>query len=117
MSSTLSIAVTEEKGNVPVTMLHLTGDLDGKTYQELESKANEVIGAGASNLLIDLSGVGFMGSAGLRALHGISNKVKAASGHMKLLNPSDAASRVFHTLGFDKHFDIHNNRETAIKAF
>jgi len=117
MSATLRIAVSEEKGNVPVTILHLTGDLDGKSYQELETKANEVIGAGASNLLIDLSGVGFMGSAGLRALHGISNKIKAASGKMKLLKPSEAVSRVFHTLGFDKHFDIHAELEEAIKSF
>jgi anti-sigma B factor antagonist len=117
MSSTLRIAVTEEKGSTPVTILQLTGDLDGKTFQELEAKANEVIGAGANNLLIDLSGVGFMGSAGLRALHGIANKIKTSNGHMKLLNPSDAVGRVFKTLGFDKHFDIHHDLETALKAF
>ena len=45
MSSNLRIAVSEEKGNVPVTILQLTGDLDGKTYQDLEAKAAEVIGA------------------------------------------------------------------------
>ena len=122
MSSALRIAVSEEKGNVPVTILHLTGDLDGKTYQELEAKAAEVIGAGASNLLFDLSGIGFMGSAGLRALHAVSNKLKTAgpggsTGKMMLLNPTDAVSRVFKTLGFDQHFSIHTNLEEALKSF
>lgn len=122
MSSALRIAVSEEKGNVPVTILHLTGDLDGKTYQELEAKAAEVIGAGASNLLFDLGGIGFMGSAGLRALHAISNKIKTAgrggsAGKMMLLNPTDAVSRVFKTLGFDQHFSIHTNLEEALKSF
>jgi stage II sporulation protein AA (anti-sigma F factor antagonist) len=122
MSSALRIAVSEEKGNVPVTILHLTGDLDGKTYQELEAKAAEVIGAGASNLLFDLSGIGFMGSAGLRALHAVSNKIKTAgpggsAGKMMLLNPTDAVSRVFKTLGFDQHFSIHTNLEEALKSF
>lgn len=122
MSSTLRIAVSEEKGNVPVTILQLTGDLDGKTYQELDTKAGEIIGAGASNLLFDLSGVGFMGSAGLRALHAISNRIKTAgpngsAGKMMLLSPSDAVSRVLKTLGFDQHFSIHSNLDEALKSF
>lgn len=122
MSSTLRIAVSEEKGNVPVTILQLTGDLDGKTYNELEAKAGEVIGAGASNILFDLSGVGFMGSAGLRALHAVSNRVKTAgpngsAGKMMLLKPSDAVSRVMKTLGFDQHFSIHSDLDEALKSF
>jgi len=122
MSSALRIAISEEKGNVPVTILQLTGDLDGKTYQELEAKAAEAIGAGASNLLFDLSGVGFMGSAGMRALHAVSNKIKTAgpggtAGKMMLLNPTDAVSRVLKTLGFDQHFNIHSNLDEALKSF
>lgn len=122
MNSTLHIAVSQEKGSVPVTVLYLKGDLDGKTYQELEAKADEVIGAGASNLLVDLGGIGFMGSAGLRALHAISNRVKTAgpngsSGQLKLLNPSEAASRVMKTLGFDQYFSIQGDLEGALKSF
>jgi len=122
MSSTLRIAVSQEKGNVPVTILHLTGDLDGKTYQELDAKVGEVIGAGASNLLVDLGGISFMGSAGLRALHAISNRIKTSGpngspGKMMLLNPSDAVSRVLKTLGFDQYFSIHNDMDVAIKSF
>lgn len=122
MSSTLRIAVSEEKGNVPVTILHLTGDLDGKTYQELDTKAGEIISAGASNLLFDLGGIDFMGSAGLRALHAVSNRIKTAgpnggAGKMMLLNPSDAVSRVLKTLGFDQYFSIHSNLDEALKSF
>lgn len=116
MSEMLRIAVSEETRNAPVTVLHITGDLDGKTYHELEAKANEVIEKGAKNILLDLGGVNYMGSAGLRALHGINNKVKG-SGQMRLLNLSDAVSRVMHTLGFDKHFSIHRDLEEALKAF
>lgn len=118
MSTALRIAVSEEKGDVPVTILLVTGDLDSKTYQDLEAKASEVIGGGASNILLDLSAVNYMGSAGLRAMHGISNKLKAAGGgQLKLLNPSDAVSRVMKTLGFDKFFNIHTSLDEALKAF
>ena len=118
MSSVLRIAVSQEQGSAPVTVLYLTGDLDGSTYQNLEAKASEIISGGANNLLLDLSGINFIGSAGLRALHGISNKLKAAgNGQMKLLKPSDSVSRVLKTLGFDKFFSIHQEFETALTSF
>lgn len=118
MSTALRIAVSEEKGSVPVTILHVTGDLDSKTYTDFETKAGEVIGNGSSNILLDLSGVSYMGSAGLRAMHGISNKLKSSGGgQLKLLNPSDAVSKVMKTLGFDQFFDIHSNLDSALKAF
>jgi len=50
MSNPLRIAVAEEKGNVPVTILHISGDLDSKTYTDLESKAGELIGQGSNNV-------------------------------------------------------------------
>lgn len=118
MSTALRIAVSEEKGNVPVTILHVTGDLDSKTYTDFEAKAGEVIGSGSSNILLDLSGVSYMGSAGLRAMHGISNKLKSSGGgQLKLLNPSEAVSKVMKTLGFDQFFDIHSSLDGALKAF
>lgn len=118
MSAALRIAVSEEKGNVPVTILHVSGDVDSKTYVDLEAKAGELISSGAKNILLDLSGVNFMGSAGLRAMHGIAGKLKSTDGgQLKLLNPSDAVSRVMKTLGFDKYFDIQSNLEDAVKAF
>lgn len=118
MSAALRIAVSEEKGNVPVTILHISGDVDSKTYQDLEGKAADLIGGGAKNILLDLSGVNFMGSAGLRAMHGISGKLKdSGEGQLKLLNPSEPVSRVLKTLGFDKFFDIHSNLDEAVKAF
>lgn len=116
MSSTLRIAVAEEKGSAPVTVLQLKGDLDASTQPELESKAGDLIDKGATNLLIDLSEVGYMGSAGLRALHSISNRLPD-SGQLKLLNPSGEVAKVFKTLGFDSYFDIQSDLEAAIQSF
>lgn len=119
MSQPLRIAVSEEKGSVPVTVLYVTGDLDSKSYLDLESKAAEVIAGGVSKMVLDLSGVHFMGSAGLRAMHGISSKLKnlGSEGQLKLAQPSDAVSRVMKTLGFDKFFDIHPSLDEAVKSF
>lgn len=122
MDSTLRIAVFNEKGKVPVTVVHLTGVLDWKTHQAFEDRAFEAIAAGAGNLLIDMGGVDFMGSAGVRALHAISSRIRTAGpgggpGRMALLNPSDPAMRVLKTLGLNQHFSVHDNLAEALNAF
>ena len=89
MSNELRIAVSEEKGSTPVTIMYVSGDLDSKTYPDLEAKASDVIAGGAKNILLDLHEVHFMGSAGLRAMHAMSVKLKDTGGQLKLLNPSD----------------------------
>jgi len=120
MSSTLRIAVMEEQGTAPVTVFQLNGSLDASTKDTLESKAEEAIGSGASNLLFDLSGVDYMGSAGLRAFHAISKRIAVAEtgpGKLKLVNPSDPVSRVLKTLGFDAFFEVHKDLDSALKSF
>ena len=69
----MSILVGQEQGKVSVTVLKIEGDIDAGTYNELQDKADEVIAAGATNILLDLGLVEYMGSAGFRAIHVIAN--------------------------------------------
>ncbi len=119
MSNALTITTAEVHSRVPVTVLRLSGDLDSKTYPDLDTQAGSLIAAGARNILLDLSDIHFMGSAGLRAMHGISNKLKASTGggQVKLLNPSEAVARVLKTLGFDQFFEIHSSYDQAVQSF
>lgn len=121
---TLNIMVGQEQGNVPVTVLRVEGDIDAATHNILEEKGSEVIAAGASNILLDLSGVHYMGSAGFRAIHAITNMLDnsesvgiSKSKHLKLYNPSDEVSRVIKTLGFDSFLEIYRDRDEAVNSF
>jgi anti-anti-sigma factor len=121
---TLNIMVGQEQGNVPVTVLRVEGDIDASTHNILEEKGSEVIAAGASNILLDLSGVHYMGSAGFRAIHAITNMLDHEEGvgmskskHLKLYNPSDEVSRVIKTLGFDSFLEIYRDRDEAVNSF
>jgi anti-anti-sigma factor len=124
MTSTLRIAVSQEQGNAPVTVLHLKGEIDANTQADLESKAEEVIGTGTQNLLLDLSEVTYMGSAGFRAMHAIAGKLgneqsatAIKSSHLKLLSPSAEVSKVIKTLGFDSYLDIYEDINQAVNSF
>ncbi len=118
MASILDITVSDRQG---VGILHLAGAVDANTEKILEDKAGEVINGGAANIVLDLRGVSYMGSAGLRALHVIAGMfggdqaVKFA--HVKLLSPSEEVRKVLSTVGFDKYIDVCDDLDQAINAF
>jgi anti-anti-sigma regulatory factor len=58
----------------------------------------------------------------MRAIHAITtmlspNEPGMRSSHLKVVNPSPAAAKVFKTLGFDSFIDIHASVDEAIAAF
>ena len=121
---TLNIMVGQAEGSVPVTILRVEGDIDAATHKTLQDKASEVIEAGSTHILLDLGGVEYMGSAGFRAIHAMTNMLSdddssgmSKSGYLKLLNPTDAVARVIKTLGFDVYLDIYHDRDEAINSF
>jgi len=120
----MNILVGQEQGNVPVTVLKIEGDIDAATYKDLQDKASEIIDGGASNILLDMQSVEYMGSAGFRAIHAIANMLNTEneegmfkSKHVKLLNPHGEVARVIKTLGFDSFLEIHDDRDAAIASF
>lgn len=122
--ATLNIMLGHAQGRVPVTILRAEGDIDAATHKILQDKAAEVIKAGSTHILLDLGGVKYMGSAGFRAIHAISNMLSgddssglSKSSHLKLLNPTDAVARVIKTLGFDVYLDIFQDRDEAVNSF
>jgi anti-anti-sigma factor len=124
MSEDLHIGVSQEDGAKAVTVLRLKGSLDGNTQGTLEAKAREVVDAGTQYMLLDMSGVDYLGSAGMRAIHAITNMLAKDgtdtgmhSKSLKILNPSPAAAKIFKTLGFDSFIDIHNDIDEALAAF
>lgn len=121
MSDNLQIGVSREEGDKNVSVLRLTGSLDANTQSQLEDKAKETIDGGAEYLVLDMSGVDYLGSAGMRAIHAITNQLSPEessmrSARLKVLSPSPAAAKVFKTLGFDSFIDIHDNLDEAIAA-
>jgi anti-anti-sigma factor len=80
----LSIEITQ--GELHVTML-LTGDIDTKTAPELLSKLTALELAALQQLRINLLDVGFVSSAGLRAIVFAKQKMPHTS-HLYLVGPS-----------------------------
>ncbi|GAB4411144.1 MAG: hypothetical protein Fur0044_05070 [Anaerolineae bacterium] len=137
MSAEFQITVSKQQGRVPVTVLHLQGDvIDANSYGQLEAQVQAVYEAGARNVLLDLTKVKYISSAGLRALHSIflllrgdtlaeSDQVMKKglmdgtfkSPHLKLLNPSPTVMETLRTMGFDMFLEVHRNLKDAVASF
>jgi anti-anti-sigma factor len=137
MNTTLNITVLKEQGEPRITFFKLEGDIDAESCLLLQSTANEYYQTGTRRLILDLSGVLFMGSAGLRALHQIDEMLRRESAgeqhegksgsvimngsfkspYLKLLNPSVAVTRTLKLSGFDLIFDIFHDRQATIDSF
>ena len=134
----MEIKVSTENGRVPVTVLHVDGNIDSSTYEKFQSTAKKLIDEGARYMLIDLSHAPFVSSAGLRALHVLFNELRTRnpeanlsdeqikkgisagtykSPHLKLLNLSPETKTAFETSGFDMYIDTFNDRNAAIASF
>jgi anti-sigma B factor antagonist len=130
------ITTVTATGRVPVTILRLKGNLDASTYQQLEDYALDAMKSGAKDLLLDLSDVHYISSAGLRALNSLYQRLHPdesissmqvvgqgvrdgtyQSPHLKLLNPSQRVREVLSLAGFDMFLDIHDAEPDAINAF
>jgi len=125
MGSHIEIEVSTEVANTSISVVTLRGEIDANTQKDIEKKADELISSGTKNLLLDLSHVTYMGSAGLRVLHIIAGKLMGTDDntaatkfdHLKVLNPSDEVVRIFKTLGFDAYLDSYDDIDDAIKSF
>jgi anti-anti-sigma regulatory factor len=81
----MEIIVSKEQARVPVTVLQPHGELDGSNYRELIARGQAAQKAGAQYILLDLSDVPYVSSAGLVALHTIANLLRGDQ-------PADTAS-------------------------
>lgn len=136
----MDINVSQEMGKVPVTVIKVAGQLDGQTYQKLISSAQEVINGGTKNILLDLSDLTFISSAGLVSLHVIAlllrgeampdlehgwaalksvNKSRESGiqQHVKLLNPRPEIVNVLEMVGFSSFFEVHEDKQKALESF
>ena len=134
----MEIKVSTENGRVLVTVVHVDGNIDASTSDVFKAKADELIKGGARHILVDLSHVPFVSSAGLRAFHGIFNTLRSLhpdanlsddavkkgisagtykSPHLKLLNLSKETKTAFQLSGFDMYIETYTDMKTAVASF
>ena len=88
----------EIKRNAEETTIELVGRLDTTTAPALDKTVNEDIGE-VKSLVLDLKGLEYVSSAGLRVILGARKRMQKV-GSMKLKNVCEAVMEVFEMTGF-----------------
>ena len=90
---TIEIKKTEKE-----TIIEIVGRLDTVTAPALDKTINEDIGD-TKNLVLDVKGMEYISSAGLRVLLGAQKKMQKI-GSMKVINVCEEVMEVFEMTGF-----------------
>ena len=88
----------EIKRNSEETIIELVGRLDTTTAPALDKTINEDIGD-TKNLVLDLKGLEYISSAGLRVLLAAQKKLQKV-GYVKVINVCETVMEVFEMTGF-----------------
>ena len=122
----MEITTSQMQGRVAVTILHIRGEVDSSNFQQFSSVLRDVVEGGAEGLLLDLSQVAYMSSAGIRSLNEVSLLLRkkypqdpqnARSSRLKLFNPQDRVFDVIKISGVDSIFATFTNLEEAVASF
>lgn len=96
------------------TLCRPSGEIDAYTVGSFREALTNL--AESDRLLIDLSDVPFMDSAGLGALIGGIRKVREANGAVAVSCDRPALIRLLHTTGFDRIVPVTETLEDGVDA-
>jgi len=97
-------------------VINVTGRMDGVTAKDFEKACGACIDQGETRLVLDLSGVEYISSAGLRSFLIIGKRIKAAGGALVLAGLQEMVREVFEISGFATLFPIFPSLEKALEA-
>ena len=106
--------ISEEKLQGDVTKINLSGRMDIEGVGQIEIKFTGMCAAPRMAIIVDMSGVPYMSSIGIRALLMNAKAVSRRGGKFVLLNPEPNVKNVLVSSGIDQLIEIHHDLEKAL---
>jgi len=136
----MKMSVARAPGRDSVAVLRLEGELDASNFEALIAHGQQLYEGGVRHVLLDMSGVGYMGSSGLVALHSLvlilaggrpPDPEAGWSAHhsigppaeggsqngLKILAPQPTVLRALERTGMSRFIAIHTDEEAALASF
>jgi anti-sigma B factor antagonist len=99
-----AVAAVDANGDSSAPVITLEGELDPATAPVLDDAIDQVLSGGATTLVIDMGGLSFVDSSGLRSL--ISAHKRLAPEPLRLRRPTPFARQLLGITGLDQQFEI-----------
>ena len=100
-----------------VAIVVTTGRIDTTTSGSVEDAIRKVVDGGARSLLVDLGGVEYISSAGLRVFLVLAKRMRDLQGRLMLCGMTEPVRQVFQLAGFMPLFRVETTQDAALAAF
>jgi anti-anti-sigma factor len=96
-----------------IRLIKLTGKLDVVGTGEIETKFSGYCAGRNVRVVVDLSGVDFLASIGIRLLTLTAKSIASRGGRMALVNPIPDVQRVLEITGIPEFIPMYSHLESA----
>lgn len=110
----LSISVNSFKR---VDLVEVSGRIDSSNASELDDTLKDLAANGRNQLVLELSGVEYMSSAGLRAIVSALRENRRANGDVRLAALSDRVADVLELAGVESLFQRFDDTTAAVGSY
>lgn len=110
----MDISIKEYKR---VVVVAVEGRIDSATSGDFETTLMDLIQKGQTNVVLDLSGVNFLSSSGLRVMVTALKTLRQSGRDLVLAQPAEQAADSISIAGLNTLFKTYPDREDAIASF
>ena len=107
----------DERTENGITIFVLKGRIDTRGAVDLDLALQEAVMAAKHKMILEMAGVRYISSAGLRTLADVLTKNRENNGDLKLVALPAKVLRVLQIIGFDNFFSIYDTVEEAAAEF
>jgi len=110
-----SIGSEEVEGGVNI--IRVNGFLDAHTFEEMENSILNLFNESHFKIIVDLSGVDYISSAGAGVFIGAIGTAQENQGNIVLMKPTENVMEVFDLLGLSQLFSFADDVQAAVGLF
>ena len=96
-------------------VLKVSGRMDAENAVEFEDACNKCVTEGHSVVVIDLSGLAYVSSMGLRSFLSIAKALQARGGTLRLAGMKGLVKQVFEITGLMQAFSVFESLDSAVQ--
>ena len=112
-----NILLVDESRSGSATIVALSGRMDASSSPAAEVVLSRLIGSGERRIVVDMSDLDYISSAGLRVMLASLKRLREDGGQLLLAGLKPEIRNIFEIAGFQRIFHIYPDTEEAVSSF
>jgi len=100
-----------------ITVIQLEGKMNTATSSDADAHLSQLIAGGSNKLILNMEGVDYISSSGLRVILASGKKISASGGGLAFCNLNPSVGEVFRISGFNSIFRVFGSEQEALDSF